>query len=96
MVVSHVGILRYAVAATPGWYTVTLDTPFVYNGTDNLLVAVDRNTGSFVLSTYDFYAFSTVGNVSLERHVDYTDISPASPGTGFTRAYLPNTEFGYY
>ena len=65
-----------ALTATPGWYTVTLDTPFVYNGTDNLLVAVDKNTGSYISSAYDFYAFSTVGNMSLERHADVTNIVP--------------------
>ena len=33
------------IAATPtsGWYEITLSTPFAYNNTDNLVVAIDEN-----------------------------------------------------
>ena len=43
-----------------GWYTITLDTPFEYDGTSNLLLTVDDNTGSYTVSAkHYFYTYST-------------------------------------
>ncbi len=41
-----------------GWIDITLDTPFSYNGTDNLLIAFDDNTGAWS-SRYFRYTTST-------------------------------------
>ena len=30
-----------------GWNYITLTTPFLYNGIDNLLIAIDKNTGNY-------------------------------------------------
>lgn len=38
-----------------GWLKIELQTPFPYNGTDNLLIAVDENMPGFSSSSDDFF-----------------------------------------
>ena len=67
-----------------GWTTITLDTPFEYNGTNNLLLAVDDNTGSYVSSSSNspqFYVYSTGANRALRIYSDRTNYNPASPSS---------------
>ncbi len=46
-----------------GWYTFTLNTPFEYDGTSNLLLTFDDNTGSYsVTSRRYFQTYSTGQN----------------------------------
>ena len=61
-----------------GWNVITLDTPFEYNGTDNLLVTVDDNTGSWNSSKTNFYVYSTGANRAHYTYQDNTDFNPAS------------------
>jgi len=42
-----------------GWYTITFDTPFVYNGTDNLVIHWENGSGKVVYSLKN--AATTVG-----------------------------------
>ena len=67
-----------------GWTTITLDTPFEYNGTNNLLLAVDDNTGSYVNSSSNspkFYVYSTGANRAMRIYSDNTNYNPASPSS---------------
>ena len=67
-----------------GWTTITLNTPFEYNGTNNLLLAVDDNTGSYVSSSSDspkFYVYSTGTNRALRVYSDNTNYNPSSPSS---------------
>ena len=67
-----------------GWTTVTLGTPFEYDGTSNLVVCVDDNTGSYVSSSSNspqFYVYSTGANRALRYYNDNTNPNPASPGS---------------
>ena len=67
-----------------GWTTITLDTPFEYDGTNNLLLAVDDNTGTYVSSSSNcpkFYVYSTGANRALRIYSDYTNYNPASPSS---------------
>ena len=64
-----------------GWTTITLDTPFEYNGTSNLLLSVDDNTGSYVSSSNNspqFYVYSTGGYTALYAYDDSNNFNPAS------------------
>ncbi len=63
--------------AASGWTTITLDTPFEYNGTNNLLLTVDDNTGSTVSSYPKFYVYSA-SNRALYKYNSTTNYSPAS------------------
>jgi len=70
-----------------GWTTITLDTPFAYNGTDNLIIGVDDNTGSYVSPSSNcpaFYVYSTGANRALYKYEDNTNYNPASMSTSGT------------
>ncbi len=73
-----------------GWTTITLSTPFVYNGTSNLIIGMDDNTGSYVSSSSNspkFYVYSTGGNRALRIYNDNTNYNPASP-TSYSGSYV--------
>ena len=85
-----------------GWTTITLDTPFEYNGTSNLLLTVDDNTGSTVSSAPNFYVY-TANSRALYKYNGSTNYNPASmSGNGnrmnsvnqivFTKAVPGNSE----
>ncbi len=65
--------------------TVTLDTPFTYNGTDNLFIATDENTDSYNGSLDDFYATEVGSNRTIYYINDSTNPDPLTPpATGST------------
>lgn len=49
------------------WTTITFDTPFEYNGADNLAVIVDDNTGDYTSRT-PFYVFDAPGHAMYIRN----------------------------
>ena len=67
-----------SIPSSSGWYTVNLTTPFHYDGTSNLLLCVDDNTGSYVSSCTD-YVYSTSGYQAMYIYSDGTNYSPSSP-----------------
>lgn len=68
--------------AFPGWeITIDLQVPFQYNGTDNLLLVVDDNTGiasGEMLNIECFYASSLPHG--LEIHSNDVNYDPTHPG----------------
>lgn len=62
-----------------GWTTITFDTPFTYNGTDNLIVAVRENSSGYDSSGDDFYNFATMSARSIYKYSDPESIDPADP-----------------
>ncbi|MBR4918968.1 MAG: fibronectin type III domain-containing protein, partial [Bacteroidales bacterium] len=76
------------------WNTITLDTPFQYNGRDNLLLVVDDNTGSYQSSVYA-YVYSA-SNQTLRVYSDGTNYNPSSPSSySGTRMSVKNqVQFG--
>ncbi len=74
--------------ASSGWTTITFSTPFEYDGTSNLLLTVDDNTGTYVSSSSDapsFYVYSSTSNSAIYKYDDYTNYNPASISTSGTR-----------
>ena len=68
--------------------TITLQTPFAYNNTDNLVIAFDENTAGYSCS-YTWVANSGQTNMNLYHRSDTVNTDPASPpngGTGTGRA----------
>ena len=64
-----------------GWTTITLASPFDYDGESNLLVCMDDNTGSYVSGSSNspqFYVYSTSANRALRIYSDGTNYNPAS------------------
>ena len=76
-----------------GWTTITLSTPFEYNGSSNLLLTVDDNTGSYVSSSSNspqFYTYSASSNSAIYKYNDDTNYNPASMSTSGTRIAYKN------
>ena len=63
--------------------SITLDTSFDYNGTDNLMVAVNETSNvnnSYDSSSHDFYCTTTTGvNRGLVYYTDSQTIGPIDP-----------------
>jgi len=79
-----------AAPAVAGWVEIVLDTPFVYNNTDNLVVAVDENTPSYDSSGWYYYSTPTATSRSLRYYSDSTNPDPAAPITGSLVSAYPN------
>ena len=54
------------------WTSIALDESFLYDGTQNVAIVVDDNTGSY--SSRSFKAFSTTGTQALYKYQDGSDI----------------------
>lgn len=69
-------------AVSGTWIEVTFTTPFNYNGTDNLIVAVDENTPGYSCSAA-WYSYNTAlgENRGLVYRNDNTNPDPATPPT---------------
>ena len=54
-----------------GWHTITLDTPFEYNSSRNLLITVNDKTGSYSVKRYfRVYLISGQSGIAREMHND--------------------------
>ena len=62
-----------------GWNTFVFTTPFQYNGTDNLVVVVDDNSGDYNGSSYVFRAHNAGDTRSLYFYSDSNNPDPANP-----------------
>ena len=76
-----------------GWVSITFDTPFAYNGTDNLIVAVDENFAGYDTSNDDFYNTASTTGRSIWYRSDSTNPDPATPPTGTLASFYPNVIF---
>ncbi len=71
--------------------SITLDTPFEYNGTDNIMVAVNETSNvnnAYDSSSHDFYCTTTTGvNRGLVTYNDSAAIDPSNPPTVISSSY---------
>ena len=67
-----------------GWNDIMFTTPFAFNGTANVVVAVDDNTGSYSC-TQNFYVHETQVAMTLRGYQDGGDILPEDLGTNTQR-----------
>ncbi|MBQ3665548.1 MAG: fibronectin type III domain-containing protein [Lachnospiraceae bacterium] len=66
------------------WTTIELDSNFIYNGTDNIVIVIDDNTGSYP-GTKNYRAYSGGDGCSLYAYSDSTNLDPLnnySSGSG--------------
>ena len=80
------------------WTTITLTTPFEYDGESNLLVCMDDNTGSYVSSSSKspkFYVYSTGANRALRIYDDNTNFDPASAGSNSGTQVTSNNQITF-
>jgi hypothetical protein len=77
-----------------GEVVITFTTPFVYNGTDNLIIAAEDNMAGFDGSSDDFYCSAVTGNRSIYYRNDSNNPDPLTPPTASgLRQSVPNIEF---
>jgi len=79
-----------ALPATAGWIEIPLTAPFIYNNTDNLVIAVDENAPSYDGSSEFFYSTAAATNRSLRYYSDSTNPDPAAPVAGTLVLAYPN------
>ncbi|MGB4600930.1 MAG: fibronectin type III domain-containing protein, partial [Bacteroidales bacterium] len=85
---------EFASPTGPGWITIPISN-FTYDGTSNLVIAVDENKSSYNTSGDDFYSTAVTGNRGIVYYSDQTNPDPASPPTGTSlRAYIANVILG--
>ena len=98
--VADEGTLVYSgdLNCSEGWNTFNLDEPFVYDGTHNLLLVIDDNSGSYNGSSYVFNYTTTDGYSMLNYYNDtYNyDNDDISGKSGTRYEYRPNTKFCIY
>ncbi|MBQ8045907.1 MAG: fibronectin type III domain-containing protein, partial [Bacteroidales bacterium] len=75
---------------TEGWNNIMFDDEFDYNGTSNIVIAFDDNTGYYNCSPY-FTAHSTQGDMALVGSQDGDDI--VVPNDLWTTNYRNNIKF---
>jgi hypothetical protein len=77
-----------------GWKTITLNTPFTYDGTSNLEILYENHDGS---RGSGFPTFNYTSGYSANRlKRDYEDATfPSSCYTCGAYAYVPNTQFTF-
>ena len=78
-----------------GWFTIQFDSNYVFDGTTNLMLIVDDNTGSYVSSNSYYYTDNPNGN-SIRVYSDGTNYDPfsATSYSGTTHNYRNNVIFG--
>lgn len=88
------------IGGVDGWHTFTLDTPFAYDGEENLVVVVAKTAGSGWTSSVTYYYSEVSGSQypGLYRGNDsdgtYGTTHPGS-STGTQYGYRANTRFTY-
>ena len=82
---------------TPGADVIlTFDTPFDYNGTDNLLIAVEENQYSFDSGADDLLASSVSGNRAIMFRSDDVNPEPNNPPTATNiQAFVANVDITF-
>ena len=70
-----------------GWTTITLDTPFAYNGTSNLMIGMHEYTSGY--STRYFYCTDVAGGL-ISGHSDGENPNPYNMGSFGGTTYVQN------
>ena len=75
-----------------GWIYFDI-TDWVYNGTDNVIIAVEENLANYDGGGNDFHCSYTTDTRSIEYHSDGTNPNPSSPPNGTVQNYISNIVF---
>ena len=90
-----VKVFEGSVTITGDWFTIPFDTVFNYDGSSNLMLIIDDNTGSYV-SSYNYNPHTPGNYHSRYVYNDVTNYDPASASTygGTAVDYRNNVIFG--
>ena len=83
-----------AYAATAGWNVHTFTTPFLWNGSDNVIVEVCFDNGSYTSNTSVFYHTTTYAS-AYDGFADLATSDGCTPGniSGSAQSNRPNMKF---
>jgi hypothetical protein len=70
-----------------GWNTFVFTTPFQYNGTDNLVLVVDDNSGDYDGNSYVFLAHDAGATRSVHYYSDDVNPDLSDPTSGSPNMY---------
>ncbi|MEJ5105463.1 T9SS type A sorting domain-containing protein [Chryseobacterium sp. MYb328] len=73
-----------AVSESGGEMTITFNTPFAYNNTDNLVIAIHENNPGSAAYTNFFYSYKGVDNSTMVYNSNFLDVHPLFPAPGFS------------
>ena len=79
-----------------GWNEIVLDNQFYYNGTDNLVVAIDDNSGDIARPSEKFYVHNTTEHLTLTYSDTEKNPDPNQDtiqGSRLTMTYRNNIQF---
>ena len=89
---THVAHVRYDLS-NAGWYAVAFDSVFVYNGTGNLVVAVNNITSGYPGDSYKWANHAGTNQTLSVRRDNTGAYDPANPGEGTLRNVVPDIRF---
>ena len=76
-----------------GWVELELDTPFEYDGSSNLMIAVHEYTSGY---SSRYFTYTSVTGCGVQLYSDSYNPDPYNPssysGSSTTRAYMPNIQ----
>ena len=74
--------------AANDWTTITFNTPFNYDGTSNVVLVTDDNSGEYTSSPHmACRVFTANGNQTIYIYSDNTNYNPSSPTTSQSSNY---------
>src|SRR5690606_20532965 len=79
------------IAANGSWTEITLNTPFMWDGTSNLLVAVDENSPGYGASGDAWSSYNAGTNRGLMYYMDDDNIDPINPLTNNPSTFGPSS-----
>ncbi len=74
--------------AANAWTTITFSTPFEYDGSSNLVLVCDDNTGSYTSSPHMSCRVFSASNQAIYTYDDNTNFNPSSPSASSYNALL--------
>ena len=84
----------WTIPGEEGWVTINLSSPFDYDGTSNLIVAMDENTSGY---STRYFTYSTIANTVVDYYSDSYNPNPYSlgsfSGSSAIRANRANAKF---
>ncbi|MCH5717863.1 hypothetical protein [Niabella hibiscisoli] len=87
------------VSQANSWVELTLDTPFHWNGTDNIVIAVDENRpmGNVQWQYWQGYTPTTTPGYGrgLYYSTDFFNVDPAVPPAGQVASNIPQIQFEF-
>ncbi len=76
------------------WMEITLATPFVWDGTSNIVIGVDENVTGYNC-TVNWASTVMSGNQAIYYYSDLTNPNPSSPPSGTTSSTRANAQFEF-